>query len=287
MFDVQLRPTIDITVFWPTRGASSIFPFWCQVLESSTPELSLTFTALQQLASQLNGSWNPCYHPIFQGPHLVNKPLSYIRVQLIAGDPGWSNEEGERVVSVTIDDIMRVFSISRREMISQFKLSDLGGTDPILVAKLFNVGADPIIEFRYTNDDNHPHPQSSDISLCATKSVILPLHWQGDTKPIVASAFDSVVLISTHQEQERAPNAETSEASEEGQSEAAAPEAAFAASLAGFAPPTVDIDTDIAELSGAWAASARADNITGVFLGSYLRSSRDWLRLRRIRCRCD
>jgi pyrimidine and pyridine-specific 5'-nucleotidase len=48
--------------------------------------------------------------------------------------------EGERVVSVTIDGIVRVFSIRRREMISQFKLSELGGGDPALSAKLFNVG---------------------------------------------------------------------------------------------------------------------------------------------------
>lgn len=33
--------------------------------------------------------------------------------------------EGERVVGVTIDGVVRVFSIKRREMISQFKLSEL------------------------------------------------------------------------------------------------------------------------------------------------------------------
>ena len=31
----------------------------------------------------------------------------------------------------------------RREMISQFKLSELGGSDPVLNAKLFNVGMAP------------------------------------------------------------------------------------------------------------------------------------------------
>ena len=30
---------------------------------------------------------------------------------------------------------------ARREMISQFKLAELGGGDPVLNAKLFNVGA--------------------------------------------------------------------------------------------------------------------------------------------------
>ena len=31
----------------------------------------------------------------------------------------------------------------RREMMSQFKLSELGGGDPVLNAKLFNIGAAP------------------------------------------------------------------------------------------------------------------------------------------------
>ena len=81
-----------------------------------------------------------------------------IGVQLISGG-SW--EEGERVVSVTIDGIVRVFSIrkcpifsahltglsvlliGRREMISQFKLSELAGGDPTLNSKLFNVGKAP------------------------------------------------------------------------------------------------------------------------------------------------
>lgn len=80
-----------------------------------------------------------------------------IGVQLISGG---SSEEGERVVSVTIDGIVRVFSIrkysslgsprgwakhfeGRREMISQFKLSELAGGDPALNSKLFNVGKAP------------------------------------------------------------------------------------------------------------------------------------------------
>ena len=83
-----------------------------------------------------------------------------IGVQLISGG---SLEEGERVVSVTIDGIVRVFSIrkffllsrihaldglspsftGRREMISQFKLSELAGGDPMLNSRLFNVGKAP------------------------------------------------------------------------------------------------------------------------------------------------
>lgn len=31
----------------------------------------------------------------------------------------------------------------RREMVSQFKLAELGGSDPVLHAKLFNVGKAP------------------------------------------------------------------------------------------------------------------------------------------------
>jgi pyrimidine and pyridine-specific 5'-nucleotidase len=37
----------------------------------------------------------------------------------------------------------RLFIVERREMISQFKLSELGGGDPVLNAKLFNVGSAP------------------------------------------------------------------------------------------------------------------------------------------------
>ena len=80
-----------------------------------------------------------------------------IGVRIISGG---SSEEGERVVSVTLDGIVRVFSIrkysnlgvprgwtkrfqGRREMISQFKLSELAGGDPTLNSKLFNVGKAP------------------------------------------------------------------------------------------------------------------------------------------------
>ena len=63
-----------------------------------------------------------------------------VGVQIIAGGGGG---EGERVVSVTIDGVVRVFSIEKREMVSQFRLAELGGGDPVLGAKLFNVGAAP------------------------------------------------------------------------------------------------------------------------------------------------
>lgn len=84
-----------------------------------------------------------------------------IGVQIIGSS---REDEGERVVSVTIDGIVRVFSISksyflldegsgnstkhmdfaeRREMMSQFKLSELGYGDPLLNAKLTQVGRAP------------------------------------------------------------------------------------------------------------------------------------------------
>ena len=38
---------------------------------------------------------------------------------------------------------LTVFSLVRREMMSQFKLAELGAGDPVLNSKLFNVGAAP------------------------------------------------------------------------------------------------------------------------------------------------
>jgi pyrimidine and pyridine-specific 5'-nucleotidase len=63
-----------------------------------------------------------------------------IGVQIIASS---SPEEGERVVSVTIDGMVRVFSIQRREMISQFKLADLAAGKLELHKRLYNVGTAP------------------------------------------------------------------------------------------------------------------------------------------------
>ncbi|KAJ3537683.1 hypothetical protein NMY22_g5498 [Coprinellus aureogranulatus] len=119
---------------------------------------SVTFTPLQQLAGHLNGiravalssknlvsagadkalvcwDWRAGTKIVRFGQQTTVN----IGVQLIAG----ADEEGERVVGVTIDGIVRVFSIKRREMISQFKLSELGLGDPILNSKLFNVGQAP------------------------------------------------------------------------------------------------------------------------------------------------
>ena len=137
---------------------------------------SVTFAPLQQLAGHLNG----IRAVALSSKHLVSagadkalvcwdwragskivrfgqQTTVNIGVQLVGSGGGG---EGERVVGVTIDGIVRVFSISeqlardliecvlnchveRREMISQFKLSELGGSDPILNAKLANVGSAP------------------------------------------------------------------------------------------------------------------------------------------------
>ncbi len=120
---------------------------------------SLTFTPLQQLAGHLNGiravalssknlvsagadkalvcwDWRAGTKIVRFGQQTTVN----IGVQLIGGA---NSEEGERVVSVTIDGIVRVFSIKRREMMSQFKLAELGGNDPVLSSKLFNVGEAP------------------------------------------------------------------------------------------------------------------------------------------------
>lgn len=139
---------------------------------------SVTFNPLQQLAGHLNGiravalssknlvsagadkalvcwDWRAGSKIVRFGQQTTIN----IGVQIIAGDA----ESGERVVGVTIDGIVRVFSIgepfsltlsfgsrfsnfdhvAKREMISQFKLSELGGGDPVLNARLANVGRAP------------------------------------------------------------------------------------------------------------------------------------------------
>ncbi|PPQ95787.1 hypothetical protein CVT26_015887 [Gymnopilus dilepis] len=162
---------------------------------------SLTFTPLQQLAGHLNGiravalssknlvsagadkalvcwDWRAGTKIVRFGQQTTIN----IGVQLIAGDGGsGTGDEGERVVSVTIDGIVRVFSIKRREMISQFKLSELGAGDPVLNAKLFNVGAAP-------NNMLQWFAAKGTQMTCATKSVILHLQWnegEGEETPAV------------------------------------------------------------------------------------------------------
>ncbi|PPQ94181.1 hypothetical protein CVT25_003818 [Psilocybe cyanescens] len=164
---------------------------------------SVTFTPLQQLAGHLNGiravalssknlvsagadkalvcwDWRAGTKIVRFGQQTTIN----IGVQLIAGDPGnGASDEGERVVSVTIDGIVRVFSIKRREMISQFKLSELGAGDPVLNSKLFNVGST-------SNSMLQWFAAKGTQMTCATKSVILHLQWnEGDATPIAAPSF--------------------------------------------------------------------------------------------------
>lgn len=160
---------------------------------------SVTFTPLQQLAGHLNGiravalssknlvsagadkalvcwDWRAGTKIVRFGQQTTVN----IGVQLIAS----GEEEGERVVSVTIDGIVRVFSIKRREMISQFKLSELGFGDPVLNAKLHNVGTG-------SNNMLQWFAAKGTQMTCATKSVILHLQWQeGEDKPMVQSPTD-------------------------------------------------------------------------------------------------
>ncbi|TFK44441.1 hypothetical protein BDQ12DRAFT_593867 [Crucibulum laeve] len=164
---------------------------------------SVTFTPLQQLAGHLNGiravalssknlvsagadkalvcwDWRAGTKIVRFGQQTTIN----IGVQIIAGDGGGgTGEEGERVVGVTIDGIVRVFSIKRREMISQFKLSELGGSDPVLNSKLFNVGTAP-------NNMLQWFAAKGTQMTCATKSVILHLQWQeSEEKPVVTPAL--------------------------------------------------------------------------------------------------
>ncbi|KAJ3507730.1 hypothetical protein NLJ89_g6145 [Agrocybe chaxingu] len=164
---------------------------------------SVTFTPLQQLAGHLNGIRavalsSKCLVSAGADKALVcwdwrtgSKIVRFgqqttvnIGVQLIAGDGGGGGaEEGERVVSVTIDGIVRVFSIKRREMISQFKLAELGAGDPVLNAKLINVGTAP-------NNMLQWFAAKGTQMTCATKSVILHLQWQeGEEAPIAAASL--------------------------------------------------------------------------------------------------
>ncbi|TFK50497.1 hypothetical protein OE88DRAFT_1631183 [Heliocybe sulcata] len=152
---------------------------------------SVTFTPLQQLAGHLNGiravalssknlvsagadkalvcwDWRVGSKIVRFGQQTTVS----IGVQLVGGEEGG----GERVVSVTIDGIVRVFSIKRREMVSQFKLSELGGGDPVLSAKLFQVGKAPDNMLQW-------FAAKGTQMTCATKSVILHLQWTEGEEP--------------------------------------------------------------------------------------------------------
>ncbi|EJD07855.1 uncharacterized protein FOMMEDRAFT_73579 [Fomitiporia mediterranea MF3/22] len=169
---------------------------------------SVTFNPLQQLAGHLNGiravalssrnlvsagadkalvcwDWRTGTKIVRFGQQTTVN----IGVQIISGDA----ETGERVVSVTIDGFVRVFSIAKREMISQFKLSELGGNDPVLNSKLFNVGRAPDNMLQW-------FAAKGTQMTCATKSVILHLQWtESEAQPedvTSPTALDSASPIS-------------------------------------------------------------------------------------------
>ncbi|KAJ7312944.1 hypothetical protein DFH08DRAFT_756234 [Mycena albidolilacea] len=148
---------------------------------------AITYTPLQQLAGHLNGiravavsaknlvsagadkalvcwDWRAGSKIVRFGQQTTVN----VGVQIVQGA---DRSEGERVVSVTIDGVVRVFSIQRREMISQFRLAELGGGDPVLSAKLWNVGRAPDNMLQW-------FAAKGTQMTCATKSVILHLQWQ-------------------------------------------------------------------------------------------------------------
>ncbi|KAJ7767989.1 hypothetical protein DFH07DRAFT_915571 [Mycena maculata] len=148
---------------------------------------AITYTPLQQLAGHLNGiravalsaknlvsagadkalvcwDWRAGSKIVRFGQQTTIN----VGVQIVQGT---DRSEGERVVSVTIDGVVRVFSIQRREMISQFRLAELGGGDPVLSAKLWHVGRAPDNMLQW-------FAAKGTQMTCATKSVILHLQWQ-------------------------------------------------------------------------------------------------------------
>ncbi|KAJ7489148.1 hypothetical protein FB451DRAFT_1522502, partial [Mycena latifolia] len=148
---------------------------------------AITYTPLQQLAGHLNGiravalsaknlvsagadkalvcwDWRAGSKIVRFGQQTTIN----VGVQIVQST---DRSEGERVVSVTIDGVVRVFSIQRREMISQFRLAELGGTDPVLSAKLWNVGRAPDNMLQW-------FAAKGTQMTCATKAVILHLQWQ-------------------------------------------------------------------------------------------------------------
>ncbi|CAE6532380.1 unnamed protein product [Rhizoctonia solani] len=98
------------------------------------------------------------------------------------------DENEGRIVGITVDGIVRTFSIPRREMLSQFKLSELGGSDPVLSAKLSSVGVGSANMLQW-------FAAKGKQMTCATKNLILHLEHE-DTEPTVSltSSLESLPL---------------------------------------------------------------------------------------------
>ncbi|KAJ7097593.1 hypothetical protein C8R44DRAFT_367862 [Mycena epipterygia] len=164
---------------------------------------AITYTPLQQLAGHLNGiravalssknlvsagadkalvcwDWRAGSKIVRFGQQTTIN----VGVQIVQST---DRSEGERVVSVTIDGVVRVFSIQRREMISQFRLAELGGGDPVLSAKLWHVGRAPDNMLQW-------FAAKGTQMTCATKSVILHLQWQegeGEVETPLSASFST------------------------------------------------------------------------------------------------
>ncbi|KAG9005368.1 hypothetical protein FRB94_001592 [Tulasnella sp. JGI-2019a] len=81
--------------------------------------------------------------------------------------------DDETVVGVTVDGIVRTFSIKRKEMISQFKLNELAAGDPVMSARLAHVGVG-------SNNMLQWFAAKGKQMTCATKNVIIHLVWPED-----------------------------------------------------------------------------------------------------------
>ncbi|KAG8759968.1 hypothetical protein FRC11_001142 [Ceratobasidium sp. 423] len=112
-----------------------------------------------------------------------------IGVQIVDEDEG-------RIVGITVDGIVRTFSIPRREMLSQFKLSELGGSDPVLSAKLSNVGVGSANMLQW-------FAAKGKQMTCATKNLILHLEHE-DSEPSV-SLTSSLENLSISESQPQTP----------------------------------------------------------------------------------
>ncbi|KAG9077422.1 hypothetical protein FRC06_008918, partial [Ceratobasidium sp. 370] len=103
------------------------------------------------------------------------------------------DEAEGRIVGITVDGIVRTFSIPRREMLSQFKLSELGGGDPILSARLSSVGVGSANMLQW-------FAAKGNQMTCATKNLILHLEHEDEgpsATTVTASTEDLLTALST------------------------------------------------------------------------------------------
>ncbi|KAG5333218.1 hypothetical protein C0989_006075, partial [Termitomyces sp. Mn162] len=149
--------------------------------------------ALPQSIRFLTGHTNFCTTLLLRGKRLISG--SYDETIRF-----WDVETGEMKkclqVKKPVSCVDFLAEEERREMISQFKLSELGAGDPVLNAKLYNVGTAP-------NNMLQWFAAKGTQMTCATKSVIIHLQWQESdgekdkekekgTEPIAAVAHSPI-----------------------------------------------------------------------------------------------